>query len=59
MSLKKDVKLKLVVAFSIIVASIYLAFTKPIKLGLDLQGGISIILEADIDTVLINNYKQL
>ncbi len=59
MSLKKDVKIKLLVAFTIIIVSIYLALTKPIKLGLDLQGGISIVLEVDIDTVLENNYKQL
>ena len=59
MNLKKDVKLKLLITFIIIAASLYLALTKPIKLGLDLQGGISIVLEADIDTVLETHYKQL
>ncbi len=59
MNLKKDVKIKLIIAFIIIIASIYLALTKPVKLGLDLQGGISIVLEADIDTVLKNKYKQI
>jgi len=57
--LKKDVKLKLVVVFFVIVASIYLALTKPIKLGLDLQGGMSIVLQVDVDHVIYNQYQQL
>ncbi|ACO04519.1 MAG TPA: protein translocase subunit SecD [Persephonella sp.] len=57
--MKEDIKLKLVVVFAILVASLYFIFTKPIKLGLDLQGGMSIVLEVDVDHVINTQYKQL
>jgi len=57
--LKKDIKIKLAVVFFVIVGAIYLALTKPIKLGLDLQGGMSIVLQVDVDHVIFNQYKQL
>ncbi|WP_456403045.1 protein translocase subunit SecD [Persephonella sp.] len=57
--MKDDIKLKLLLVFGLIVASLYFIFTKPIKLGLDLQGGMSIVLEVDVDHVIKTQYKQL
>ncbi len=57
--MKKDIKIKLVVVFFVIVGAIYLALTKPIKLGLDLQGGMSIVLQVDVEHVIFNQYQQL
>lgn len=59
MGIKRDVKLKLVITFIVLIASIYFALTKPIKLGLDLQGGMSIVLDVDVDYVIQTQYKQL
>ena len=56
--LKNDIKLKLLLVFAILVASLYIIFEKPVKLGLDLQGGMSIVLEVDVDHVIKTQYKQ-
>lgn len=49
-------KIRLSIILIILLAAIYLVWTKPINLGLDLQGGISIILEAqDTETVKVDN----
>jgi len=57
--LKADLKWKLVAVFIILVGALYLVLSKPVKLGLDLQGGMSIILEVDVDHVIQTQYKQL
>ncbi len=57
--MKADLKWKLLLTFGVLVASIYLIFSKPVKLGLDLQGGMSIVLEVDVDHVIQTQYKQL
>ncbi|WP_456384153.1 protein translocase subunit SecD [Persephonella sp.] len=57
--MKADLKWKLVAVFGILVVAIYLVLSKPVKLGLDLQGGMSIILEVDVDHVIQTQYKQL
>ena len=57
--MKNDLKLKLLLIFAVLVASLYVIFSKPVKLGLDLQGGMSIVLEVDVDHVIKTQYKQL
>ncbi len=57
--MKNDIKLKMLLTFGILVAALYMIFEKPIKLGLDLQGGMSIVLEVDIDHVIKTQYKQI
>ncbi|NPA12672.1 MAG: protein translocase subunit SecD [Aquificae bacterium] len=57
--MKTELKLKLLGVFAILVASIYVIFSKPVKLGLDLQGGMSIVLQVDVDHVIKTQYKQI
>ncbi len=57
--MKIDIKVKLLIIFAILVASLYFIFTKPLKLGLDLQGGMSITLQVDVDHVIKTQYQQL
>ncbi|MDQ7056255.1 MAG: hypothetical protein Q9M89_07295 [Persephonella sp.] len=57
--MKTDLKWKLIAVFAIVVVSIYIVLSKPIKLGLDLQGGMSIVLEVDVEHVIKTQYKQL
>jgi preprotein translocase subunit SecD len=57
--LKIDIKIKLLLIFGVLVASLYFIFTKPLKLGLDLQGGMSITLQVDVDHVIKTQYQQL
>ncbi|WP_457625622.1 protein translocase subunit SecD [Persephonella sp.] len=57
--MKNDLKWKLIGIFAIAVAAIYIVLSKPVKLGLDLQGGMSIILEVDVEHVIKTQYKQL
>ncbi len=57
--MKNDLKWKLLLVFGVMVVSLYFIFTKPIKLGLDLQGGMSITLRVDIDHVIKTQYQQL
>ncbi|MGC8869076.1 MAG: protein translocase subunit SecD [Sulfurihydrogenibium sp.] len=57
--MKVDVKIKLIVIFLILVGSIYLMMTKSPKLGLDLQGGVSITLKVDVDKVIKDQYLNL
>ncbi|WP_457641275.1 protein translocase subunit SecD [Persephonella sp.] len=57
--MKADLKLKVVVVFALLAVSLYFILSKPIKLGLDLQGGMSIVLEVDVDHVIETQYKQL
>ncbi len=57
--MKADLRWKLVVIFGVLVAAIYVIFSKPVKLGLDLQGGMSIVLEVDVEHVIKTQYKQL
>jgi len=57
--LKKEIQLKLLFIFALITACLYFVFSKPVKLGLDLQGGMSIVLQVDIDHVLKRQYQQL
>ncbi len=57
--MKKELYLKLIFIFALLSISIYLIFSKPVKLGLDLQGGMSIVLQVDIDHVIKRQYQQL
>ncbi len=57
--MKKEIQLKLVFIFGLIAVCLYFVFSKPVKLGLDLQGGMSIVLQVDIDHVLKRQYQQL
>jgi len=57
--LKVDVKIKLLIVFLLLVGSIYLMMTKQPKLGLDIQGGVSITLKVDIDKVINDQYAHL
>ncbi len=57
--MKTELKWKLIAVFAILVASIYFVVSKPLKLGLDLQGGMSIVLEVDVEHVIKTQYKQL
>jgi preprotein translocase subunit SecD len=57
--LKADVKIKLVIVFLLLVGSVYLMMTKQPKLGLDIQGGVSITLKVDIDKVINDQYAHL
>lgn len=57
--MKADVKLKLVVLFIVFSAVVYLIATKSPKLGLDIQGGMSITLKVDIDKVVKDQYINL
>ena len=57
--MKTDLKWKLIVVFIILAASIYMVLSKPVKLGLDLQGGMSIVLDVDVNHVILTQYKQL
>jgi len=57
--LKQNLKLKLILIFSLTVVSLYFIFSKPVKLGLDLQGGMSITLQVDIDHVIKRQYEIL
>ncbi|MFN3787628.1 protein translocase subunit SecD [Sulfurihydrogenibium azorense] len=59
MGLKVDAKIKLLVIFLVLVGSIYVMMTKTPKLGLDLQGGISITLKVDIDKVIKDQYLNV
>lgn len=59
MGLKVDAKIKLLVIFLVLVGSIYIMMTKTPKLGLDLQGGISITLKVDIDKVIKDQYLNV
>lgn len=57
--MKVDAKIKLIIVFMVLVGSIYVMMTKSPKLGLDLQGGISITLKVDIDKVIKDQYTTL
>jgi len=59
LSLKDNLKLKLLLIFGITFSALYFIFTKPIKLGLDLQGGMSITLQVDINHVIKRQYQLL
>ncbi len=59
MKFKDDIKFKLTLIFLLTVAAIYFIFTKPVKLGLDLQGGMSITLKVDVDKVIERQYQNL
>lgn len=55
----KDIKWKILAVFIVFSISIYFLFTKQVKLGLDLQGGISITLKVDIDKVIEREYQNI
>ncbi len=57
--MKKELQLKLLFIFSLLAVCLYFIFSKPVKLGLDLQGGMSIVLEVDIDHVIKMQYQRL
>lgn len=57
--MKIDIKIKLIIVFLLVVGSIYVMFTKQPKLGLDVQGGVSITLKVDIDKVINDQYLHL
>lgn len=57
--MKTDIKLKLAVLFAVFSAVVYLMFTKSPKLGLDIQGGMSITLKVDVEKVIKDQYITL
>ncbi|MCX7760453.1 MAG: protein translocase subunit SecD [Hydrogenothermaceae bacterium] len=57
--MKIDIKIKLAVLFLVFAGIIYLMMTKSPKLGLDIQGGVSITLKVDIDKVIKDQYISL
>ncbi len=59
MKFKDDIKFKLAFIFLLTVAGLYFIFSKPVKLGLDLQGGMSITLEVDVNKVIERQYQNL
>ncbi len=59
MSLKNDIKLRLTIIFFVTLGALYFIFTKPVKLGLDLQGGMSITLQIDVNYVIKRQYELL
>lgn len=54
-----DVKVKLLVLFMVFSGIAYLMIAKSPKLGLDIQGGVSITLKVDIDKVIKDQYIGL
>ncbi len=59
MKFKENIKFKLGLIFVITVAALYFIFEKPVKLGLDLQGGMSITLQVDVNKVIERQYQNL
>lgn len=57
--MKLDIKLKLAILFFVFFGIVYLMATKSPKLGLDIQGGMSITLKVDIDKVVNDQYINL
>lgn len=57
--MKLDIKLKLVILFIVFSTIVYFMITKSPKLGLDIQGGMSITLKVDIDKVIKDQYLNL
>lgn len=57
--MKLDIKLKLAILFFVFFGIVYLMATKSPKLGLDIQGGMSITLKVDIDKVVNDQYMNL
>jgi len=48
----KSLKLRIAVVLLVLVSSLYVVFTKPITLGLDLKGGTHLVLQVDIEKAL-------
>lgn len=59
MKFKENIKFKLSLIFILTVVALYFIFSKPVKLGLDLQGGMSITLQVDVNKVIELKYQNL
>ncbi|RUM43104.1 MAG: protein translocase subunit SecD, partial [Desulfurobacterium sp.] len=48
----KSLKLRIAIVLLVLLGSLYVVLTKPVTLGLDLQGGTHLVLQIDVEKAM-------